>query len=94
MIEEAFRDTKDLHFGMGLSATYIRDANRRDRMLMLVAIAQAFLTALGQAGENAGLAGLLKTNTSAKRTPSLLNQGLCWILRRPLHREMRGWFRV
>ena len=77
-IEEAFRDTKDLHFGMGLSATHIRDANRRDRMLMLVALAQAFLTALGQAGENAGLGGSLKTNTSAKRTLSLLNQGLCW----------------
>ena len=77
-IEEAFRDTKDLHFGMGLSATHIRDANRRDRMLMLVALAQAFLTALGQAGENAGLGNSLKTNTSAKRTLSLLNQGLCW----------------
>jgi hypothetical protein len=77
-IEEAFRDTKDLHFGMGLSATHIRDAHRRDRMLMLVALAQAFLTALGQAGENAGLDRSLKTNTSAKRTLSLLNQGLCW----------------
>jgi len=77
-IEEAFRDTKDLHFGMGLSATHIRNAQRRDRMLMLVALAQAFLTALGQAGENAGLDRSLKTNTSAKRTLSLLNQGLCW----------------
>jgi hypothetical protein len=77
-IEEAFRDTKDLHFGMGLSATHIRNADRRDRMLMLVALAQAFLTALGQAGENAGLDKSLKTNTSPKRTLSLLNQGLCW----------------
>ena len=77
-IEEAFRDTKDLHFGMGLSATHIRDGNRRDRMLTVVALAQAFLTALGQAGENAGLGDSLKTNTSSKRTLSLLNQGLCW----------------
>jgi len=77
-IEEAFCDTKDLHFGMWLSATHIHNANRRDRMLMLVALAQAFLSALSQAGENAGLDKSLKTNTSAKRTLSLLNQGLCW----------------
>jgi hypothetical protein len=77
-IEEVFRDTKDLHFGMGLSATHIQDADRRDRMLMLVALAQAFLTAIGQAGENAGLDRSLKTNTNAKRTLSLLNQGCCW----------------
>jgi hypothetical protein len=32
-IEETFRDTKDLHFGLGLKATHIRDANRRDRPL-------------------------------------------------------------
>src|SRR6516164_2004872 len=29
-IEETFRDTKDLHFGMGLRATHIRNADRRD----------------------------------------------------------------
>jgi hypothetical protein len=46
-LEEAFRDTKDLHWGMGLSASHIRNANRRDRMRMLVALAQAFLGALG-----------------------------------------------
>lgn len=89
-IEEAFRDTKDLHFGMGLSATHIRNANRRDRMLMLVALAQAFLTALGQAGENAGLDKSLKTNTSAKRTLSLLNQGLCWYRALPMMPDERA----
>src|SRR5262249_46951380 len=46
-IEETFRDEKNLHFGMGLSATHIRDAQRRDRLLLLAAIAHALLTLLG-----------------------------------------------
>jgi hypothetical protein len=62
---------------MGLSATHIGKANRRDRMLMLVALAQAFLTALGQAGKDVRLDKSPKSNTSAKQTLSLLNQGLC-----------------
>ncbi|MGK3968199.1 transposase [Sorangium sp. So ce118] len=33
-IEETFRDTKDIHFGMGLSATHIGDTARRDRLLL------------------------------------------------------------
>ena len=74
-IEEAFRDTKDLHLRMRLCATHIRNAQRRDRMLMLVALAQAFLTALRRAGENAGLDRSLKTSTRSKRTLSLVNQG-------------------
>jgi hypothetical protein len=30
-IEETFRDTKNGHLGIGLSATHIRDEGRRDR---------------------------------------------------------------
>ncbi len=59
-IEEAFRDTKDIHFGMGLSATHIRDERRRDRLLLLVAIAQSLLTLLGAASEKSGLDRYLK----------------------------------
>jgi len=50
-IEEVFRDTKDLHFGLGLSATHIRDERRRDRLLLLVAIGHRLLTLLGAASE-------------------------------------------
>src|SRR6185436_6205861 len=50
-IEETFRDQKDLHFGMGLSATHIRNADRRDRLLLLVAMAHSLLTLLGAASE-------------------------------------------
>jgi hypothetical protein len=75
-IEESFRDAKDLHFGLGLSATHIRDADRRDRLLLLVAIAVALLTLLGAAGEKAGLDRLLKANTVQRRTHSLFRQGV------------------
>jgi hypothetical protein len=54
-IEETFRDQKDLRFGIGLSATHIKNADRRDRLLLLAAIAQALLTSLGAACEAVGL---------------------------------------
>lgn len=77
-IEEAFRDTKDLHFGLGLSATHIRDADRRDRLLLLVAVAHTLLTLLGAASEASGLDRYLKANTVKTRTMSLFNQGAYW----------------
>jgi Transposase DDE domain len=77
-IEETFRDQKDPRFGMGLSATQVKDGERRDRLMFLGAIAHALLELLGAAGERAGLDKGLKTNTSKKRTLSLYNQGLFW----------------
>lgn len=77
-IEETFRDTKDVHFGMGLKATHIGDSSRRDRLLLLGAIAHALLTLLGAAGERAGLDRLLKANTNKERQLSLYNQGRFW----------------
>ena len=46
-IEPQFRDTKDLQFGMGLSATRIGEPMRRDRLLLISAFATALLTLLG-----------------------------------------------
>jgi len=80
-IEETFRDTKDITFGAGLRATHIRNAERRDRLLLLIAIAHTALTVLGAASEASGLDRLLKTNTVKRRTMSLLNQGWCWYRR-------------
>ncbi len=74
-IEETFRDQKDRRFGLGLSATHVGTPERRDRLLLIAAIAQALLTVLGAAGEQCGLDRLMKTNTSKKRTMSLINQG-------------------
>lgn len=75
-IEESFRDQKNLRFGMGLSETRIGSPERRDRLLLVSAIAIALLTILGAAGEAIGIDKYLKTNTVKHRTLSLLNQGL------------------
>jgi hypothetical protein len=88
-IEETFRDTKDIHFGMGLSATHIGDTARRDRLLLIAAFAYVLLTLLGEAGERAGLDRLLKANTVKHRTLSLYNQGCYWYMAIPQMREER-----
>jgi len=74
-IEPGFRDTKDLRFGMGLSSVRIGDPYRRDRMLLLNAVAVALLTLLGAAGEALGMDRLLKSNTVKRRVHSLFRQG-------------------
>jgi hypothetical protein len=74
-IEEAFRDTKDIHFGMGLSATHIRSPERRDRLLLVCALATVLITLLGAAGESLGMDRWLKVNTVKRRTHSLFRQG-------------------
>jgi len=74
-IEPGFRDEKDLRFGMGMSALRISDPQRRDRLLLLSALAVVLLTLLGAAGESLGLDRLLKSNTSKRRTHSLFRQG-------------------
>lgn len=86
-IEETFRDQKDMRFGLGLSATHIRDEKRRDRLLLLAAVAQVLLTLLGAASEEAGLDRYLKVNTVKRRTHSLYRQGLYWYDCIPTMRE-------
>ncbi|MBM4111749.1 MAG: transposase, partial [Phycisphaerae bacterium] len=88
--EENFRDTKDIRFGLGLSATHIGVPARRDRLLLLCALAQALLTLLGAACERTGLDRRLKANTSKKRTHSLFRQGLFWFSAIPTMRD--DWF--
>jgi Transposase DDE domain len=88
-IEETFRDQKDPRFGMGLSSTHIKDPDRRDRLLMLAAFAQALLTLLGAASEATGFDRYLKANTAKKRTHSLFRQGSYWYQALPNLREER-----
>lgn len=88
-IEETFRDTKDLHFGLGLSATHIGVPARRDRLLLVMAMAEALLTLLGAAAESLGLDRKLKVNTVKKRTHSLFRQGSYWYRAIPAMREER-----
>ena len=87
--EENFRDTKDQKFGLGLSATHIGTPVRRDRLLLIAALAQALLTLLGAAGEALGMDRLLKANTVKKRTHSLYRQGLYYYNAIPKMREER-----
>ncbi len=61
---------------MGLSERRIGSPERRDRMVLVSAIAIALLALLGAAGEALGIDKWLKTNTVKHRTLSLLNQGL------------------
>jgi hypothetical protein len=74
-IEPSFRDSKDLRFGMGMSELRIGDPQRRDRLLLLNAIAILLLTFLGQAGESLGMDRQLRTSTAKRRVHSLFRQG-------------------
>ncbi len=74
-VEEAFRDAKDPRFGMGLIHARVNSPERRDRLLLVAALAIGLLTLLGAAGESLGFERWLKANTSKKRTYSLLRQG-------------------
>jgi hypothetical protein len=74
-IEPQFRDTKDIHFGMGLSETSIGNPERRDRLLLISALAVMVLTLLGAAGEKLGMDRYVKVNTVKHRTLSLFRQG-------------------
>src|SRR5690349_13799114 len=69
-VEPGFRDTKDLRFGLGLSTVRIGDPQRRDRLLLLNAVAVVLLTLLGGAGESLGMDRHLKSNTVKTRTHS------------------------
>ncbi len=75
-IETSFRDIKNLRFGMGMSALRISHPERRDRLLLLSALAIALLSLLGAAGESLGYDRWLKANTVKRRTHSLFRQGL------------------
>ncbi len=89
-IEETFRDQKDLRFGLGLRATHIRSAARRDRFLFLLAIAQVLLTLLDAASERSGLDVYLRASTVKRRTHSLFRQGTYWYRCIPTMRD--DWF--
>lgn len=77
-IEETFRDAKNLNFGAGLSDTRVTTPQRRDRLLLLQAMAHTLLSLLGAAGESLGWDRRLKVNTAKTRQHSLYNQGLSW----------------
>ena len=84
-IETSFRDVKNPRFGMGLKETRVGRTDRRDRMLLVGAMALSLLTLLGAAGEKLGYDRWLKTNTSRTRQHSLFRQGTM------LHGHLANW---
>ena len=74
-IEETFRDHKDWRFGLGLAHMRIKEPERRDRMLLVLALTTVIATLLGAAGEHLGLDRQLRANTKRTRTHSLFRQG-------------------
>ncbi|RKG68356.1 IS4 family transposase [Corallococcus sp. CA054B] len=82
-IEETFRDVKDLKFGMGLKQVRVKTPERRDRLLLVSALAQVLLTLLGAAGEALGYDKHLKVNTVKRRTHSLFTQGTYYFMAMP-----------
>ncbi len=87
--EETHRDVKDLRFGLGMSAMHLRTPQRRDRLLLVCAMALALLTLLGAAGEATGLDKRFRADTRKAREYSLFNQGLMYYDALPNMREER-----
>jgi hypothetical protein len=58
-----------------MSHTHIENPERRDRMLLLNALAIFLMTLLGAEGESLGFDLLLKANTVKYRTHSLFRRG-------------------
>jgi hypothetical protein len=61
---------------MGMGEVHVSTPARRDRLWLINAFAVALLTLLGAAGESLGFDRLLKSNTTKRRTHSLLRQGI------------------
>ena len=74
-IEPYFRDVKCGRFGYALHQTHVGSCDRRDRLLLIVALCYSILTVLGYAGEKAGFDKWLKVNTVKTRKHSLFTQG-------------------
>lgn len=77
--EENFRDEKDDRFGLGFKETRVSSPERRDRFLVINALATIVLTLLGAAGEQCGLDRHLKASTVRRRVHSLFCQGRIYL---------------
>ena len=60
---------------MGMGAMHVSTPNQRDRLWLINAFAVVLLTLLGAAGEALGYDRHLKSNTTKRRTHSLIRQG-------------------
>lgn len=74
-IEPYFRDLKDERYGWGLEQTHVKSCERRDKLMLILALSYTLLVILGEAGEQIGFDEKLKVNTVKTRTHSLFRQG-------------------
>lgn len=88
-IECSFRDLKNDRFGFGLENVRTQACDRRDRLLLLGAIAVILLTLLGAAGESIGYDRSLYSSSIRRRQLSLIRQGSHWYCAIPNMREER-----
>jgi hypothetical protein len=80
-IEENFRDFKSMRFGFQLRSVRLSTAARYDRLLAVAAVALLLLVHIGQRVEALGLHRRFKANTSPKRTHSLFQLGMAFLVR-------------
>ncbi len=66
-IEEDFRDTKNIYYGLGLSVNRTRDIKRLSVLLLLAAIASLILVILGLLAEANNLHRQFQANTVTSR---------------------------
>ena len=64
-----------MRFGMGLSSMHVSRPDRRDRLLLISALAIAVLSLLGAAGERIGYDRWLKANTVKRRDAFVVSAG-------------------
>ena len=69
----------------------VSDCERRDRLLLLAALAEGLRTLLGAASERVGLSQRLYVGTAKTRVHSLFTQGQRWYFLLPTLRE--EWLR-
>ena len=66
-IEESFRDSKSVHYGLGLSQYPKMNHQRRSILCLLAACATFILWCIGTAKKNSDLAKHVRVNSSSKR---------------------------
>ena len=75
---------------MGVSAVQMESSQRRDRLLLIIVLAQTLLHILGPAGEALGMSRLLKANTVKSRVRSLYRQGQTYLQLLPTMPEIQS----
>lgn len=90
-IEEAFRDLKSHHYGMGFEDSLSRQHERLTVLLLLQTLAQFAAWVMGRAAALPGLPDPLSRQPSHRARYSCLRRGLQWLQRGGLPPAMRAW---